>query len=48
MIAGSETGAIIAATLVTPKEPGSSEPKYTAARAVKFFEDNIDVLYIDS
>lgn len=33
MVAGSETGAIIAATIAQPKEAGSAESKYFAGRA---------------
>jgi len=48
MIAGSETGAIIAASLVVPEESGSKLNKFYGDTAVKFFEDNIDKLYVDS
>jgi hypothetical protein len=48
MIVGSETGAIIATTLVVPEEKGSKVSKFYGDKAVKFFEDNIDVLYVDT
>ena len=48
MIAGSETGAIIAASLVVPEESGSKLNKFYGDTAVKYFEDNIDKLYVDS
>ena len=48
MIVGSETGAIIATTLVVPKEKGSTVNKYDASKAVEFFEKNLDKLYVDS
>ena len=48
MIVGSETGAIIATSLVVPKEKGSKLNKYYGDEAVKFFQDNIDTLYIDT
>ena len=52
MISGSETGAIIASTLVIPNDdPATSadqKNKYFAPTATKFFEDNIDELYVDS
>jgi len=48
MIVGSETGAIIATSLVVPEEKGSKVNKYFADEAVKFFETNLDKLYIDS
>ena len=50
MIAGSETGAIIASTLVVPHDDPSSKQKnkYFANKAVEFFMENTDTLYIDS
>lgn len=48
MIVGSETGAIIAASLVVPDAAGSKVNKYNASRAVEFFETNVDKLYVDS
>lgn len=48
MIVGSETGAIIATTLVVPESKGSTVNKFYANKAVKFFEDNLDALYVDS
>lgn len=48
MIVGSETGAIIATTLVVPDKKGSTLNKFYANRTVEFFEKNIDKLYIDS
>jgi hypothetical protein len=47
MIVGSETGAIIASTLVIPSLNGKTN-KYFAKDAVSFFSDNIDELYVDS
>jgi len=47
MIAGSETGAIIAATLAQAKDGSSTEPKYYVETAGKFFKDNVDTLYAD-
>ena len=48
MVAGSETGAIIAGILAEPKEVGSKEGKNTAANAVEYFRDNTDELYRNS
>jgi len=48
MIVGSETGAIIATSLVVPKEKGSKINKFYGDEAVKFFKKNIDTLYIDT
>lgn len=39
MVAGSSTGAILASAIVTPKEKGSSEPKYYADDVVSFYFD---------
>lgn len=52
MISGSETGAIIAATLISPKSKGDVSKgdlknKYWATKAVSFFKENVDLLYID-
>jgi len=50
MIAGSETGAIIGATLVLKNEAGNytqQKNKYFADRAVQFFLDHGDSLYMD-
>lgn len=48
MVAGSETGAIIAAILAQPKETGSTEAKYNASRAVEYFRDNTNEYYRNS
>lgn len=48
MVAGSETGAIIAAVLAQPKEAGSSDAKWNASRSVEYFSDNTDELYRNS
>lgn len=48
MVAGSETGAIIAATIAQPKEAGSQEAKHFAKKATDFFLRNIDVMYVDA
>ena len=50
MITGSETGAIIASTLVVKNDDSSSaqENKYWARDASTYFVENIDTLYIDS
>jgi uncharacterized membrane protein YsdA (DUF1294 family) len=50
MIAGSETGAIIASTLVVPNDDKSAtqKNKYWATKAVEFFMQNTDTLYVDS
>lgn len=48
MVAGSETGAIIASTLAQAKASGSKEPKYNAQTATDFFERNVDVMYVDA
>ena len=47
MIAGSETGAIIATSLVLPSDGDSKKPKYYATESLKWFRENVDVLYVD-
>ena len=48
LIAGSETGGIIAAMLVAPAgQNGGEENKYWATDAADFFEENVDTLYRD-
>ena len=48
-IAGSETGGIIASTLVIPNDDESSlqKNKYFATKSLKFFEDNVDKIWVD-
>ena len=48
MVAGSETGAIIAAILAQPKEAGSQEAKWNAADAMQYFQDNTNTFYRNS
>lgn len=48
MIVGSETGAIIATSLVVPTAKGSTVNKHYGDVAVKWFEKNLDQLYIDT
>jgi len=52
MVAGSETGAIIATTIVLPNTNTSSRDnqpnKYFADTAVDFFSKNVDILYHDA
>jgi len=48
MVAGSETGAIIAAILAQPKEKGSKEAKFNASRSIDYFEANTNELYRNS
>ena len=50
MLAGSETGAIIASSLVIPNEDKNSETKnmYWSTKSVSFFKENVDILYIES
>ena len=50
MIAGSETGAIIASSLVVPHDDASSpqKNKYWATQSVDFFMENTDTFYVDS
>jgi hypothetical protein len=48
MVAGSETGAIIAATLAEPAAVGSTKAKHYAGKAAEFFEKQVDVLYVDA
>ena len=50
MISGSETGAIIASTLVIPNDDTSStqKNKYFVSKATEFFDQNIDTIYVDS
>jgi len=47
MIAGSETGAIIASTLAQAKDGSSTEPKYYVDTAADFFKVNVDTMYAD-
>lgn len=47
MISGSETGAIIAASLVIPQDDDPTKNKYFSTEAVKFFNKNLDILYRD-
>ena len=44
-LTGNSVGAIIAATLLVPKEKGSREPKYTAAKVYDFFKANVELLF---
>lgn len=48
MVAGSETGAIIAATIAQPASAGSQKAKYPAKMATDFFERNLDKMYVDA
>jgi len=50
MIAGSETGAIIASSLVVPHDDATSpqKNKYWATKSVDFFMENTDTFYVDS
>ena len=52
MIAGSETGAIIASTLLIknedPKTMASQPNKYFVNKSKEYFIDNVDFLYKDS
>lgn len=51
MIAGSETGAIIATTLVIPNDDLSNptrKNKFYSERAIEFFRRNLSNLYHDS
>ena len=43
LIAGSETGGIIAAMLVTPKSSTDKSNRYWATDAAQFFEENVDM-----
>lgn len=51
IIAGSETGAIIAATLVIPNDDPETKDtikyKYDSRKAIEFFDDYVDVIYTD-
>ena len=47
MIAGSETGAIIASTLAQAKDGSTTEPKYYVDTAGDFFKANVDIMYAD-
>jgi patatin-like phospholipase/acyl hydrolase len=40
LIAGTSTGGILALGLATPKEPGSSEPKYRAEHLIELYRQN--------
>ena len=48
MIAGSETGAIIAASISVPDPENPDQPRYFANRSVKWFEEHTDTLYRDN
>lgn len=48
MIAGSESGAIIAATLLVPNATNQQLPKYSAVRAEKFYDTHVDSMYKDN
>ena len=52
MIAGSETGAIIASSLVVPNTDAATKAtqpnKHWATESVKYFMDNTDELYKDA
>jgi hypothetical protein len=52
MLAGSETGAIIASTLVVPNDDPKSKSevknKYWSTKSVSFFKENVDILYHES
>ena len=48
LIAGSETGAIIASTLAVPADTNKQLNKYWAAKSANFFLENVDRLYVDS
>ena len=52
MIAGSETGAIIAASLVVPNDnPATNDTqpnKYWASKSANFFTTRVDTFYVDS
>ena len=47
MISGSESGAIIASSLVLPSDDDHTKSKYYASKAVEFFDKNLDFLYKD-
>lgn len=49
MLAGSETGAILASTLTIKNDDKNSNQtnKYFAERVVTFFEENLDTIYKD-
>ena len=47
VIAGSETGGIIATFLVVPESSEDKSPKFWATDAAIFFEENVDFLYKD-
>ena len=50
MMAGSETGAIIAATLVVPNDDPNNklENKHWSTKSSSFFKENVDILYQES
>ena len=50
MVAGSETGAIIAGALITPvdKDHRDLGPRYSGSDVLKWFENEIDYLYKDA
>ena len=45
MVAGSSTGAILAAAIVTPKEKGSTEPKFYANDVVDFYQNEGSIAF---
>lgn len=47
MVAGSETGAIIAASLAI-KNGSTSTPANNASKAFEFFRDHVDNIYVDN
>jgi len=50
MLAGSETGAIIASTLVVPNDDPKSKQrnKHWSTKSSSFFKENVDILYQES
>ena len=48
MVAGSETGAIIAAIMAQPREDNPSEAKWNMTQVVQYFSDNTDTFYRNS
>ena len=47
LIAGSETGAIIATTLALPTSKTDNKPRFYADTSTKWFEEHVDTLYHD-
>ncbi|AFC70997.1 patatin-like phospholipase [Rickettsia australis str. Cutlack] len=45
IIAGTSVGALIAALLTIPKEPGSNEPKYSAREALEIFKSSANDIF---